>query len=295
MDLSGGYNDAVVNQNPPIFTAGDNYRALNKKGTIHFIEGNSMREATGLKTTRFVGLTGSQPRSVFAVMRRRAAGWQMLVGMGDTSGKGTYFGICDQRNGVSLPGGWGYFDNMVPPPTQSWNILEVIYDGKSEEGYINAVLKGSSKFKLNTIDKELEIGLRTEPNGGSSEGDFAELLVYDRALNDDERRQVEDYLSRKWFNIALSSHDNPLAWCEPQMASLASFTYSRNNGRFLLRCSRKGVDSLWLYDPTVPGRISKIAEDASMFDESGAGANNYAYASHTLRHNGITLTDASEP
>jgi len=70
-------------------------------------------------------------------------------------------GICDQKDGIYLPGGWGFDDNIVPPSSADWNILEVVYDGTSQKGYINGVLKGTTTFLLDTVDKELEIGLRT--------------------------------------------------------------------------------------------------------------------------------------
>ena len=83
-----------------------------------------------------------------------------------------------------------------------WNLLEVVYDGANQKGYVNGVLRGTASAKLNTAEQGVEIGYRAATGGKNAkaaEGDFAELLVYDRALNYAERKQVEDYLSGKWF------------------------------------------------------------------------------------------------
>ena len=50
---------------------------------------------------------------------------------------------------------------------------------------------------------DLTVGARFYNNGGKAgvrdflEGDLAEILVFDRALSDDERQKIERYLSEK--------------------------------------------------------------------------------------------------
>ena len=62
-------------------------------------------------------------------------------------------------------------------------ISEVVYDGKTQIGYVNGHFRGTTSFPMNTTDKELELGLRTGIKAIGSDGDFAELLVYDQALS----------------------------------------------------------------------------------------------------------------
>src|SRR5205814_6185841 len=91
-DLSRAKNDAVWNGTPPVFNAADSPRALDGKGTIHFNWLGSATKGTGLKTRASLGISGSAPRSVFAVMRHEQ-GRPMMVTMGDTSAHGALFGV----------------------------------------------------------------------------------------------------------------------------------------------------------------------------------------------------------
>jgi hypothetical protein len=294
-DLSRNRNFAVANRNPPLFTAPDNIRALNKKGTIHFTPGRSIGEATGLRTIRRLGLAGSQARTVFSVMRRRAAGGEMLIGIGDTGGRGTYFGISEKPTIIYLPAGWGDADNIVPCPVESWKLFAMDHDGTTQNGYVNGALAGTRWFQLNTAEREVEIGLRTGKNEAASEGDFAELLVYNRALNASERRQVENYLNWKWFGDRMESAKSPLVWFDPQMDGLVGFRYSRETGQFLIRRAAQGVDELWRVDPAAakPDNRWQIAASSSMDNEQWAGGNRWAFASRAPKQNGVTLADAS--
>ena len=292
-DLSFRNNTAIANRNPPSYNAPGSVGSLNRKGIIHFESGNSIMNATGLKTVRPLDISGSQPRTVFAVMRRN--GMQMSISSGEAEATGAYFGICDQKDGIYLPGGWGFDDNIVPPSSADWNILEVVYDGTSQKGYINGVLKGTTTFLLDTVDKELEIGLRTGKNEAGSDGDFAELLVYNRVLDSNERQQVENYLSEKWFGTKLLSPGNPLVWCDPQLEGITSFSCSKKTGQLLLNSTARAQESLWLFDPalTKPDNLSQIAEANSIYDQQWIGINECAYASRTSAHNGIILADSS--
>ncbi len=199
-DLSRSRNDAVWNGRPPVFNGTNSPLALNGQGTIHFGWVDAPTNGTGLKTRARPSLIGAAPRSVFAVMRHDA-GRAMMVSMGDTRTNGALFAVEGERDRFYLPGGW-YRDNQVMMTSTNWNLLEVTYDGVTQRGYVNGMLRGVANVKLDTAAKEVEIGYRTATGGKNpktAEGDFAELLVYDRALNNAERKQVEDYLGGKWF------------------------------------------------------------------------------------------------
>ena len=130
----------------------------------------------------------------------RRTGQQMLINMGQPGTSTAYFGICDRSYTLQLPSGWNA-DNSVPAEPSAWHILEAVYDGNDAQGYVNGSLKGEKRVGLDTIDRSVEIGLRSGANAAGSDGDFAEMLIYNRALDPGEREQVENYLSVKWLNV----------------------------------------------------------------------------------------------
>ena len=147
---------------------------------------------------------------------RHDADRAVMVTTGDTRTNGAMFAVEADRDRFYLPGGW-YADNQILITSTNWNLLEVTYDGAIQSGYVNGTLRGVANANLNTASKEVEIGSRSASGGRNAktaEGDFAELLVYDQALDDAGRRQVEEYLGDKWFGRkSLSSHSPPV-WFE---------------------------------------------------------------------------------
>ncbi len=80
--------------------------------------------------------------------------------------------------------------------SESWGkprIFSFVHDDKSgKKTYINGMLAGSSEDKSNLSN----IGQLTL--GKSYQGQIGELIIFARALTDEERESVEDYLSNKW-------------------------------------------------------------------------------------------------
>jgi hypothetical protein len=302
-DLSRRKNNAIANHNPPTYNAPDSLGALNRNGTIHFQSGDSILDATGLKTIRRLGLSGSQPRSVFAVMRRDASRSKMLINIGNTLTNGSYFGLCDQNDFLYLPSGSfsGRKDGRMAPVPAAWHILETVYDESGSKSYVNGGFRGAVTLPFYTVDREVEIGLRTPPNNrsltnmASSDGDFAELLIYDRSLNFTEQRQVEDYLGAKWFGSRPLSPKTSFVWLDPEMTGLTGFNYSKETGRLLIRRAENGRDTLWrmetgkepLGDPT------QILQGRFLRDVQWTGPREFAYTSREIGHQGLLMADLS--
>ena len=296
-DQSLNRNDLVPNSVPPSYNSPQGRRALGGKGTIHFTSDTIISNSAGLKTARPLGITNTMPRTVFAVLSRdRGPGVTvMAVHLGEAGGHGTYFGVSDQSDAAYLPAGWDYLDSTVPPPADGWNLLEVVYDGASQKGYINGMLKRVSTFGLNTTDKEVEIGRRSGNQGVGSDGDFAELLIYDRALTDRERQQVEDYLGRKWLGRQWLAPQNPLVWQDPQMAGLSSFSYSTKTGQFLISRSDNGQNSLWRFIPEAEGtnRMSEVPGSSLFRNPQWMGPDDFVCLSDKPGHRGVIWADGT--
>lgn len=294
-DLSRNKNDAYWNGQPPVVNGTNSLRALHGKPTIHFASLNSSTSGAGLKTRAHLGIIGSAPRSIFVVMRHNR-NRSMMVSMGDTAAKGSLFSI-EWTNYLYLPTGWRT-DNRIKMASTNWNILEVVFDGISQKGYVNGILRGMATNRLNTADKEVEIGLRTATGGKNAkaaDGDFAELLVYDRALNYIERKQVEDYLGKKWFGRKSKnvSANSSYVWFVPPVEGLKSFSYSKDNGLFLLNSAEAKYNFLWRYEP-MTGDLSRIAEAASFQSEQWFGDNESAVFQRDSKRSGIVCRDSLE-
>ncbi len=291
-DSSPSVNDAVANGTPPTYNGSESPLALNGNGTIHF---TSADNATGLKTRTPLGITGNAPRTIFAVMRHDAAG-VMRINIGDYGARFGYFGLEEEDRFVYLPRLWNRWANRVVTRLPAWNVLDVVYDGNSQSAYIDGVLRGTNNVRVDTADKQVEIGLRsastTATNAAGADGDFAELLIYDRALDVGDRHQVEDYLKTKWVGNRLLSPKSPLVWFNPQMQGLTGFSYSKETGTFLLNKSENGKSSLWRFDPQA-GQPIQIDAASSIQNAQWIGKDRCAYVEMASGHGGVVLADAS--
>ncbi|HEX5398613.1 MAG TPA: LamG-like jellyroll fold domain-containing protein [Verrucomicrobiae bacterium] len=294
-DRSPSQNTAAVNGSAPLFNAPGSQGALNGKGTLHFASSRAVPSSSGLKTERPLGVAGASPRTVFVVMRH-GNGQQMLINIGQPGTQRAYFGICDRSYGLQLPAGWSA-DNNLPAEPNEWHILEAVYDGNVAQGYVNGSLKGETKVGLNTIDHDVEIGLRSGANAAGSDGDFAELLVYNRVLDPGERQQVENYLSLKWLNVQRFSHDSPLVWLDPNMNLLTGLDYSAEAGSLLLKRTENGSDTLWRVrvENGSLGKPAPVLPDSPLVDVrmQWAGANTVAYTSGGSDRRELFLADLS--
>src|SRR5665213_782893 len=291
-DLSRRRNDAEWNGTPPVFNGTNSPGALDGQGTIHFSWLDSATNGTGLKTRGPIGITGATPRSVF-VVRRHEADRPMMVSMGDTSAHGALFGV-EWSEHLFLPTGW-WADNYVDATSTNWNLLEVVYNGATQKGYLNGLLRCTASATLNTVERGVEIGFRDGQDAKAAEGDFAELLVYDRALSGPERQQVEDYLSAKWFGVRTLSASSSFIWLDPQMDGIVSFNYSRETGRFLLVCSQNGQNTLWRFDSQgdqLDGS-AKVLTAGSIQSVQWIGKDDFAYTGSDPGHQGCFLADVS--
>ncbi len=289
-DLSRNKNDAVGNGTPPVFNGTNSPRALNGQGTIHFGWLGSAANGTGLKTRAPLGITGSAPRSVFVVMRHEA-GRAMMVSMGDTSAHGALFAV-EWSERLFLPTGW-WADNFIDRASTDWNLLEVVYDGVSQRGYLNGILLRTASAKLNTVERGVEIGLRDGNDAKAAEGDFAELLVYNRALNYAERQQAEDYLRGKWFGQKPSAP--PQVWHDPGLDGMTGLSYSKETGKLLISRTANAQDSIWRLDAASgpDDAATRVLEGPSLRGAQWAGPDRFAYVSHVANRTELMLADSS--
>ena len=79
------------------------------------------------------------------------------------------------------------------------NIVVITYDLFQRMGYLNGALKST---KTDSIARSsTKINNRIGRSSGSADyftGDIGEIIIYDRALNNSERKDIENYLAKKW-------------------------------------------------------------------------------------------------
>jgi len=318
LDRSSSGNDAVVNGVSPTYNSPDHTNALNNKATIHFVSNHYLTNTAGLKTVNSLSITDAAPRSIFVIMRRDPhpppgqdfVDPQMLVQSGVPGPNNTSFGIYDKSHSASLPtvGRWANDktdNNIHELEAGTWNLLEAAYDGTTEFGYVNGILQGTKTNALKTENKEVQIGAQSFNNGrryggNKSDGDFAELLIYNANLSDDQRRQVQDYLASKWFggklpaNVTVGTPEVLLDVKSVKGTSINEFSYSKEAGQFLISVENKGT-TLWRFypDENTPVQLLPAARNTLRQNLRWIGADKYAFISNTKSNSLITVAGLS--
>jgi hypothetical protein len=329
LDQSPSLNSAVVNgtspTSSPIYNETGNPRALNGKGTIHFASAQEFADTAGLKTSSALSITGAAPRTVFVVMRRdegvndpRGKYQQIVVNMGFPGTSGLGFGIYDKNYSASLPavGRDAVNNNVRELPAGTWNLLEAAYDGTTEYGYANGILQGTKIGVLKTGSNAVQIGLQSADfphkfRGDKSNGDFAELLIYNADLSADQQQQVQDYLAAKWFGGKLPANvplDTPEVWFTPKLfndmaaatnSNIDEFSYSKETGQLLIglvqnRGASKGT-SLWRFSAEEDAPVQVLPVTRNIFRQNlrWVGAGQYAFISNIKSNSVITVADMS--
>ena len=193
-DQSGFGNDVVGLGDPTLLTD-----ALNGRSVISF-DGN------GDKLTRALGLNGlptaNADRSLFVVTRYDGFGYGGVT-YGDNRNNRAFGAIVDGDGTLGVQG-WGNsndFDSGITGTGSGWLIQEVLHNNGTLNHYKDGVLIDSQvhTYRTDVANGEgLVIGAELDGTP-YVDMDIAEVLIYDRALSEAERQQVETYLQTKYF------------------------------------------------------------------------------------------------
>ena len=196
-DLSGNGRDAIQNnpgQEPTLQNNGPNNRPyLLFDGTNDYLDlsavqlnpGNS--SLTILLVLRFA--TPASPQAV--IMQRRGAGQESIF---------LYYNFPPICPSEFLAASFGGQDicTYSSHPVGAWTVFSVRYDGTTYEIHRNGTLFGAAGGTTSGSIGGWLIGAHENFTLGWLDGGIAELLVYERALPDSERKQAECYLSEKY-------------------------------------------------------------------------------------------------
>ena len=177
-------------------------------------------DGSGDKLSRTLTLNGlpdgNKARSMFLVTKYDGGGFGGAA-YGDNQSNQS-FGTIVTPDGKLMAQGWGVkndFKSGIAGTGQGWLIQEIVYDGTTVKHYKDGQLIDSQTHSYNTDTtrgKGLVIGAELDSDP-YVDMDVAAMLVYDRALSDAERQQVEAHLQNKYFGSVVTppSNSKPIA------------------------------------------------------------------------------------
>ncbi|MFW7413411.1 PQQ-dependent sugar dehydrogenase [Demequina sp. SO4-18] len=194
-DLSDSGNSlGLVSGSPTVVTG-----ALNGHNVVSF-DG----EDDGLGRTGFNDLpTGNADRSVFAVVKydgaSPAGGWAGFT-YGSTYPNQSWGPVrtSDGDLGIQGWGGGNDFDSNARADGEGWLVQSIVKSGDGFVHYKDGTEIDSGSHAHNTGTGVIRLG--TELNGVRKvDMDVAEVLVYDRAVSETERAQIEAYFEQQYL------------------------------------------------------------------------------------------------
>lgn len=148
-----------------------------------------------------IGLpAGNGDRSAFQVVRFRSTGSGGFA-YGSTEDCGAFGLVVAQGSGHLGLQGWGAecdVHSQAPGAGAGWLRQGAVLEGGVLRHTRNGVVIDTRSPQWNTGSDRLRIGVELDDSPAIAM-DVAEILVYDRALGEAERMQIEEYLEDKYF------------------------------------------------------------------------------------------------
>jgi len=165
-------------------------------------------------------------------------------------------------------------------------------------GYLNGVVQGTLESPISTVDAPVTIGLN---GNGYSNGNFAEMLIYDRLLSAAERQQMEAYLNYKWYGV-LPPNDDIL----PSNTAVAidsgagldlnglSQTIGALSGEGTVNLNGGSLTVQSTADSTFDGSIVGVGSLTKTGSETLHLSGSNSYTGGTLVEDGLLVVDSSD-
>lgn len=208
-DLSGYGNTAnTVAGNEPTFQT----NVLNGQSVVRFTEANTdyfeITDAASLKPNTI---------SIFivALFTDNSSQWSPFLIKTSTFSWTDGYGITRESNGNAHRTFVSHWSTNAVQTGQSANTFEIIgsvYDKVNIELFDNEVSQGADNYTSNIVHSTNPLYLGIAPNSAGTgthaplDGDIAEVIIIDQAVNAAERIIIHNYLSAK-FDISLGNND----------------------------------------------------------------------------------------
>lgn len=201
LDGSGRGNDLVAQGDPTLIqnATPTGQAALAFDGVGDLLERNNATDTlNGLSS-------GGADRTIFFVANYLDhQGVSAGVAYGDGAQNQT-FGLVSSWNNEGLSvqgyGGSNDFDSGYDAVSPGWLVQSVILDDDVFNQYLNGALIDNGTHQFNTDLQRLVLGEEIRGKG-DSELEIGAVLIYDRALDEAERQQVETYLQLTYIDDA---------------------------------------------------------------------------------------------
>ena len=157
----------------------------------------------GLESRANTGISGSQPRTLIAVMSRESASTAIEVSLG-TGENRRRFSLLFYNNNDTRFSLHGTDINVAPVASAIPTVLSMINgvggNNFAWQGFVNGTASSIlTNTDMNTLDTPLYIGyLFNSTVSVSARGQVGEVLLFNTVLSDTDRKLVEDYLKAKW-------------------------------------------------------------------------------------------------
>jgi hypothetical protein len=181
----------------PLYVA----NAINGLGAVYFDGSNDY-----MFVNSGIGLASAVAYTSFVVLSPRyLSATQVAVGLQATPSSGTwdFLGLWISLDTLQA----GFDGGVVTVNTTSRNdnrpiINSIVRNGASVNAYLNGFQYATNTTVASTVNSgvaRLGIGANTYNNGAQPyKGYICEIIIYNRALSDTERYQVQNYLANKW-------------------------------------------------------------------------------------------------
>ena len=164
-------------------------------------------DGTGDKVERVGSLSGlpagGADRTMFIVANYESIGYGGVAY--GTNACGQTFGLIVSNTGTLAVQRWcGDYKTSVPGNGAGWLVQSAVLRGTSLDHYQNGVLIKSNVASFNTVLDRFVMGAEID-SSPYLDMDVAAVLLYDRALSEPERQQVEAYLQQKYMGSGLNA------------------------------------------------------------------------------------------
>jgi glucose/arabinose dehydrogenase/fibronectin type 3 domain-containing protein/uncharacterized protein (DUF2249 family) len=194
-DQSTRANHLEALGNPTLGTTPSYLPAISLDGTGDVLERLAVDGITGLPS-------GSADRTMFSVVKYDGVSSYAGAAYGDGAINQAFGLIVAGSGGMLAVQGWGTGNDVVsfePGTGAGWVTQSAVVSGNSLTHFKDGNLIDAVDPRVYATDvTTLRVGQEIS-GGGYADMDIAAVLIYDRALSDIERQQVEDYLHDKYL------------------------------------------------------------------------------------------------
>lgn len=199
---TGSQYDAAVPANfiPPLLASGSE-----SFGPLPMLRSDNDRQ--GVRSLANTGISGNMPRTLIAILARNS-GANVGVSLGDSSRFRIFEVVSRAENTMFGTYNVDFFNSPAPGVGELKLLTFIAESGKPNPlfTFVDGMIGSTGEVELNTLNTPLVLGQRAN-QVLSWRGQVGEVILFDYALDRDQRIAVESYLMAKWkHGMAASGH-----------------------------------------------------------------------------------------